>query len=84
MACTDAIATQELASTLCSLDIEAQVIESLNQRQSTLLVGIGDSNEDSTIVRYADTRRLQRLIQRTIQALVVTYGLTLDFISGER
>ena len=64
-ACADTIIAQELRSAARSLDIEAKLVEAADKRQSTLLVGIGDRYEDSTVVYDGHTRRLQRLVERT-------------------
>ena len=67
---------KEVRGTDRGLDIEAQLVETLDQRERLFLIFICKGNDNGTIVFHLDARCLQGLKESTVQALVVADGLT--------
>ena len=64
------------------LDIEAEVIEALDERQSLFLVFIGKGDYYRTVFFHLDSGRLESLVERTVQALVIAYRFAGRFHLG--
>ena len=60
--CAYAVFLEESGCASCGFDVETEIVESLYQRKSPLLVGIGYGAEYGTVVHYLQSRSLQRLV----------------------
>ena len=58
------------------LDVEAQLIKSLNKRQSLFLILIGKGDKHGAVFLDFNARGLKRLVQRAVESVVVAYGLS--------
>ena len=64
------------------LDIEAEVIKALDERQSLFLVFVGKGDYYRTVFFHLDSGRLKSLVECTVQALVVAYRFAGRFHLG--
>ena len=73
---------QELGRSGRRLDVEAQVVEALHERQRLQLVLVGDRDEDRPVVRHMHARGLQGLVEGTREFVVVADRLARRFHLG--
>ena len=69
----DTVLLEERRSSGGRLDVEAEMVEPLDKRQSLLLVLIGKGDYDCAVFLHLDSGRLERLVERSVEALVVAY-----------
>ena len=77
-----AVLLEERRSSGGRLDIEAEVIKALDERQSLFFIFIGKGNYYRTVFLHPDSGRLKSLVERAVQALVVAYRFAGRFHLG--
>ena len=75
----DTVFFQESGGSRCCLNIEAQVIESLDQRQTFRFILICDGHKDRSIVLHMGAACLQCFIECTVQLVIIADRFTGGF-----
>ena len=70
--CADAMFFQEVSCAFCCFDVEAQFVETTDQRQCFFFVFVCDGSKYGTVVQNVHAGSLQSFIQRAVQFVVVT------------